>query len=65
MFLLGLVSGNAIRKKCWLEGMKGWDYHVRTNLKEVRCEGVNWIFETEGRDGLQAVVSTAMNVLVP
>jgi hypothetical protein len=34
------------------------------NLQEVRCEGMDWIDLTEGRDRWRAVINTVMNLLL-
>jgi hypothetical protein len=65
MFLLSLISGITIRKKCSLENLKGRDYHVKMNLKEMGRDGVNWIFVAQDRGEWRAVVNTAMNLRVP
>jgi hypothetical protein len=35
------------------------------DLKEIECEGVDWISLTQDRDKSQAVVNTVMNLRVP
>jgi ribosome recycling factor len=38
--------------------------NIKTDIKEIRREGVEWIDLSQGRDKWQAVVNTAMNLLV-
>jgi hypothetical protein len=39
--------------------------NIRMDLREIRCEGVDWMHLTQDRDQWRAVVKTVMNLLVP
>jgi len=47
-----------LEDRCW------WQNIIKEDLKEIGWEGVDWINMAQGRDKWQAVVSTAMNLLV-
>jgi hypothetical protein len=42
-----------------------WEDNVRTDLKEIEWEGMDWMHLAQGRDQWQAVVNTVMNFRVP
>jgi len=42
-----------------------WEDNIRTNLREIRWEDVDWIPLAQDRDQCWAVVNTVMNLLVP
>jgi hypothetical protein len=42
-----------------------WEDNIRTNLTEIRWEGVDWIHLTQDRDQRRAVVNTVINFRVP
>jgi hypothetical protein len=59
--------------KIWLENQKGWDHsenldidgdNIRTDLREIGWEGVDWMYLARDRDQRRAVVNTIMNLLV-
>jgi hypothetical protein len=39
--------------------------NIRMNLKEIGWEVVDWIYVTQNRDKLKALVNTVMNLRVP
>jgi hypothetical protein len=43
-------------------GRKG---NIKTDLREIGCEGINWIHLAQNRDQWRAVMDTAVNLLVP
>jgi len=47
------------------EVMSRWEDNIKTDLQEVRCEGINWIDLAEHRDRWRALVNAAMNLRVP
>jgi hypothetical protein len=56
--------------KFWSENLKGreyerptyrWEDNIRTNLGEIRWEGVDWICLAEERDHWQVLVNAVMN----
>jgi len=42
-----------------------WEDHIKVNLKEVRCEGMDWIDLTQEKDKWWALVNAVMNLRVP
>jgi len=42
-----------------------WEDNIRMDLREIGCEGVDWMHLAEGRDQWQALVKTVMNCQVP
>jgi hypothetical protein len=41
------------------------EVNIKIDLKEVRCEIMDWIYVAEDRDRWQALVSAVMNIPVP
>jgi hypothetical protein len=41
-----------------------WDDNIRMDLREIRCEGVDWIHLDQCRDQCWTVVKTVMNLRV-
>jgi hypothetical protein len=52
-----------------LENLKGRDHSedlgVNGNLREIRCEGVDWMRLAQDRDQWRSVVNTIVNLWVP
>jgi hypothetical protein len=42
-----------------------WEDNIRTDLREIGCEGVDWIHLTRDRDQRRDLVKTVMNIRVP
>jgi hypothetical protein len=42
-----------------------WEDNIKTDLREVRCGGVDWIGVAQDRDSWRALVSAVMNLRVP
>ena len=42
-----------------------WEDNIKMDLKEVRCEDMDWIEVAQDRDRCQALVNAAMNLWVP
>jgi hypothetical protein len=41
-----------------------WKNNIRTDIREIRGEGVDWIHLAQDRDQWQALVSTLMNLRI-
>jgi hypothetical protein len=41
-----------------------WEANIRTDLREIGWEGVDWMHLAQDRDQWQAVVNTVMNLRV-
>jgi hypothetical protein len=39
--------------------------NIRTDLKEIGCNGMDWILLAQDRGQWRALVNTVMNLLVP
>jgi hypothetical protein len=44
---------------------RSWMDNIKINLREIRCDGVDWIDMTRGRDQWRALVNTVLNLRVP
>jgi len=42
-----------------------WEDNIKMDLKEMRCESMDWIELAEDRDGWRALVNAVMNLRVP
>jgi hypothetical protein len=42
-----------------------WEANIRTDIKEIVWEIVNWIHLAQDRDQWRAVVNTVMNLRIP
>jgi ribosome biogenesis protein Nip4 len=42
-----------------------WESNIRTDIREIGCKVVDWMYLAQGRDQWQAVVNTVMNLRVP
>jgi len=42
-----------------------WEDNIRTDLKEIGCEGVDWLHVAQDRDQWQAVVNRVMKLWIP
>jgi hypothetical protein len=42
-----------------------WEDNIRMDLKEVGCGSMDWIELAQDTDGLRALVTAVMNLLVP
>jgi hypothetical protein len=42
-----------------------WEDNIRMDLREIGCDGMDWIDLVQDRDQLRAFVNTVMNLRVP
>jgi hypothetical protein len=42
-----------------------WEGNIRMGLREIWCEGVDWIHLTQDTDQWRALVNTVMNLEIP
>jgi hypothetical protein len=42
-----------------------WVDNIKIDLREIECNGMDWLDLDEGRDQWRALVNTAMNLPVP
>ena len=45
--------------------IRRWEDNIMTNLKEMECEGLDWIELAQDRDRWRAPVTKVMNLRVP
>jgi hypothetical protein len=43
----------------------GWKDNIKIDLREIGCEGMDWIHLAQDRDHSQALVNTVMTLQVP
>jgi hypothetical protein len=74
--MVGHVARRGRREICtkfWPESLQGrrhsedlgLDRSIRKDLREIGCEGVDWIHLAQDKDKWQVLVNTAMNFRVP
>jgi hypothetical protein len=42
-----------------------WVDNIKIDLREIGCDGVDWVDLAQGRDHWRALVNTVMNLRVP
>jgi hypothetical protein len=55
-----ILVGKSQRKRSLGKPRCRW----KDNIKEIRCEGVNWIHPAQDRDQWRAVLNTVMNLRI-
>jgi hypothetical protein len=51
-----------LRRKCFIKKPeKRRLFHIKMNLKEMRCKGVDWLHLAKERDLQQALLNVAVN----
>jgi hypothetical protein len=59
------LMGKPERKRLHGRPMRRWEDNIKMDLKQVGCEGMDWIELAEDRDSWRAVVNAVMNLRVP
>jgi hypothetical protein len=59
--LVGKLEGKRPlgRLRCW------WVDNIKIDLREIGCDGMDWIARAQERDQYGALVNTVMNLRVP
>jgi hypothetical protein len=42
-----------------------WEYNIKMDLREIGCEGVDWMHLAQDRDQCRRLVNTVMKLRVP
>jgi hypothetical protein len=59
------LMGKPERKRLLGRPRRRWEDNIKMDVKQVGCEGMDWIELAEDRDRLRAVVNAVMNLRVP
>jgi hypothetical protein len=57
--------GKPERKRPLGRPRRRYEVNIKIDLKEMRCEGMDWIDVAKDRDRWQALVNTVMKIPVP
>jgi hypothetical protein len=60
-----ILVGKPERKRQFGRSRRKWDDNIRMDLREIRCEHVDWIHLAQDRDQWRAALNTVMNLPVP
>jgi hypothetical protein len=60
-----ILVGKSERKRPLGRPRRRWEDDIRMDLREVRWEGVDWMYLVEDRDQWRSVVNTVVNLRVP
>jgi hypothetical protein len=60
----GIIVGKPKGKRLFGRPRRSWEDNIRTDLREIGQECVDWIHLDQERDQLQALVNTVMNLRV-
>jgi hypothetical protein len=60
-----VLVGRPERKRPLRRPMYRWEDNIKTDLREIGIDGVNWIQLAQDRVQWQAFVSTIMNLRIP
>ena len=60
-----VLVGNPERKRPLGRRRRRWEDHIKNDLQEVECVGMDWIELAQDRDRWWAPVTAVMNLRVP
>ena len=60
-----VLVGNPERKRPLGKPRRRWEDHIKNDLQEVECVGMDWIELAQDRDRWWALVTAVMNLRVP
>jgi len=60
-----VLMGKPERKRLLERPRRKWEDNIKMDLKQVGCEGMDWIELVEDRDRWRAVVNAVVNLRVP
>jgi hypothetical protein len=59
-----ILVGNSEGKRLLGRPRRRWVDNIKTDLREIGCNGMDWIDLSQDRDQLTALVNTVMNLRV-
>jgi hypothetical protein len=60
-----ILVGKAERNRPLRRPSRRWEYNIEMELREVVCEGVEWIYLAYDGDQWPALVNMVMNLQIP
>jgi hypothetical protein len=60
-----ILVGKSEGKRPLLRPRSRWMDNIKINLREIGCDGMDWIDVAQDRDQWRALVNTVMNLRVP
>jgi hypothetical protein len=60
-----LLVGKPERKRPLRRSRRRWVNYIKTDLREIGWDGMDWIDLTQNRDQWRALVNTVMNLRIP
>jgi hypothetical protein len=60
-----ILDGNPECKTPLGRRRRRWEDNIRTDLRQIEWDGVNWMHLAQDMDQWQALVNTVMNLRVP
>jgi hypothetical protein len=62
---IGLLVGKAHGKSPLGRPRRRWVANIKTDLREIGCDGIDWIDSVPDREQWRALVNTVMNLRAP
>jgi hypothetical protein len=60
-----ILVGNPEGKRRLGRPRRRWVDRIKMDVREIECDGIDWIVLTQNRDQWRALVNTVMNLRVP
>jgi hypothetical protein len=60
-----VLAGKSDRKRPFGRPRHRWENNIKTDLQEVGCRGMDWIYLAQDRDKWRELVNAVMNIRVP